>query len=98
MTDANKPVVVVTGGAGGIGQVICTTLAAEGCCVVVADINVEGAEQVAESCGGVARRVDQEILETAIHHERGARAPVMRVGLDQDRPVAHGAGLSRGTG
>ncbi len=63
MTDASKPVVVVTGGAGGIGQVICTTLAAEGWSVVVADINVEGAEQVAESCGGVARRID--ILDAA---------------------------------
>jgi NAD(P)-dependent dehydrogenase (short-subunit alcohol dehydrogenase family) len=51
-------IVVVTGGAGGIGQVICRTLADEGWTVVVCDINAEGAEAVARDVGGHARRLD----------------------------------------
>ncbi|MQX45690.1 SDR family NAD(P)-dependent oxidoreductase [Sinorhizobium medicae] len=51
-------VAVVTGGAGGIGQVICRTLADEGWSVVVCDINVEGAERVARDVGGHARFLD----------------------------------------
>lgn len=51
-------IVVVTGGAGGIGQVICRTLADEGWTVVVCDINLAGAQAVASSIGGHARRLD----------------------------------------
>ena len=51
-------VVVVTGGAGGIGQVICRTLADEGWTVVVCDLNIEGAKQVAAEVGGHARLLD----------------------------------------
>jgi 3-oxoacyl-[acyl-carrier protein] reductase len=41
---------VVTGGAGGVGAAICTLLAEEGANVVVSDIAMERAEQVAEAC------------------------------------------------
>ena len=40
-------IALVTGGAQGLGEAICHRLAAEGAHVVVADLNIEGAEQVA---------------------------------------------------
>ena len=45
-------VAIVTGGAGGIGQAYCRGLAQEGACVVVADLNGEGAEKFAETLNG----------------------------------------------
>lgn len=41
-------VAFVTGGAGGIGSATCERLASEGSHIVVADINMEGAEKVAD--------------------------------------------------
>jgi sorbitol-6-phosphate 2-dehydrogenase len=40
-------VAIVTGGAQGLGQAICLRLASEGCHVLVADINLEKAQQTA---------------------------------------------------
>jgi len=50
-------VAIVTGSGGGIGQAYAEALAREGAAVVVADINVEGAEGVAKQIvadGGTA--------------------------------------------
>lgn len=44
----SRHVVLVTGGAGGIGSETCRSFVAEGAHVVVADLNIEGATQVAE--------------------------------------------------
>lgn len=52
MTKATKPVVVVTGGASGIGAATCEVLAARGWTVVVADIAREAGEAVARAVGG----------------------------------------------
>lgn len=43
---------IVTGGATGIGEAICRRLAAAGAAIVVADINLPGAEDIAQSLGG----------------------------------------------
>jgi NAD(P)-dependent dehydrogenase (short-subunit alcohol dehydrogenase family) len=51
-------VVVVTGGASGIGEACARRYAAEGARVVIGDIDAVGAETVARDIGGVATRCD----------------------------------------
>ncbi|EEX12973.1 2,5-dichloro-2,5-cyclohexadiene-1,4-diol dehydrogenase [Citreicella sp. SE45] len=49
---------IVTGAGSGFGEGIAVRFAAEGAHVMVADINMDGAERVASACGGIACRVD----------------------------------------
>jgi NAD(P)-dependent dehydrogenase (short-subunit alcohol dehydrogenase family) len=57
--DIQGKVVIVTGGASGIGAALARRMAAEGARgIVVADINLERAQGVARECGGVALRCD----------------------------------------
>lgn len=51
-------VVVVTGGASGIGEAVVRRLASEGAKVVILDFNLEQAEKVAQEVGGRAVQVD----------------------------------------
>lgn len=51
-------VVLVTGGAGGIGGAVCRALAADGWQVAVADRDEDGARLVAEETGGLPVRLD----------------------------------------
>jgi NAD(P)-dependent dehydrogenase (short-subunit alcohol dehydrogenase family) len=61
-------VVVVTGGAMGIGRALCRRFAAEGArAVVVADIEFEGADAVAQETGGLAVRTDVSREEDIIN-------------------------------
>jgi sorbitol-6-phosphate 2-dehydrogenase len=52
-------IALVTGGAQGLGQAICQRLAAEGCHVVVADLNGEAAETTAAA---IAAATDRQTL------------------------------------
>ncbi len=50
--DARDKVVLITGGAGGIGSALAESLAADGARIVVADVNREGADAVAAALPG----------------------------------------------
>ncbi|GAB2980339.1 bifunctional rhamnulose-1-phosphate aldolase/short-chain dehydrogenase [Streptomyces pseudoechinosporeus] len=58
-------VALVTGAGSGIGKAIAQRLAAEGACVVVADLNAEGAAQVAEELGGPDKAVSVTVDVTS---------------------------------
>jgi NAD(P)-dependent dehydrogenase (short-subunit alcohol dehydrogenase family) len=61
-------VAVVTGAASGMGKAIATLYAAEGAKVVLADYNLEGAQQVAEEIqanGGTVKAVKANVAELA---------------------------------
>jgi len=77
--DLRDKVVVVTGGASGIGRALCRRFAAEGArAVVVSDLNADRASEVAREIGGfavagdVAREADVQRLveETLAAHGR----------------------------
>ncbi|WP_282945536.1 bifunctional aldolase/short-chain dehydrogenase [Cellulomonas endometrii] len=86
-------VAVVTGGGSGIGRAIAERLAAEGACVVVADVNLEAAQQVAGELGGpdVAVAVHADVTSEEAVAEL-VRATVLAFGgVDL---VVNNAGLS----
>ncbi len=56
---------LVTGGASGIGAATCRRLAAEGARVAVADVNFEGAREVAGEIDGTALELDVRSYESA---------------------------------
>jgi NAD(P)-dependent dehydrogenase (short-subunit alcohol dehydrogenase family) len=56
-------VALVTGGAQGIGSAISQGYAAEGAHVVIADINLDAAEQAARGIGGKARAMHLDVTE-----------------------------------
>ncbi|MFG2433874.1 bifunctional aldolase/short-chain dehydrogenase [Streptomyces sp. NPDC048508] len=91
-------VALVTGAGSGIGRAIAERLAAEGACVVVADLNAEGAEEVAASLGGpdqaVAVRVDvtseeqiAEAFKAAVLAFGGVDLVVNNAGISISKPL-----------
>ncbi|WP_262286786.1 bifunctional rhamnulose-1-phosphate aldolase/short-chain dehydrogenase [Micromonospora sp. MA102] len=87
-------VALVTGGASGIGRATCTALAAQGACVVIADLDHEGARQFAKELGGpdVASAVRVDVSDEASVREAIEAACLSFGGLDI---VVNNAGLSR---
>jgi len=56
-------VAIVTGGAGGIGRASCETLAAEGAKVVVADVDVDAGNEVADRIGDAAAFMQTDVSD-----------------------------------
>ncbi|WAP53172.1 bifunctional aldolase/short-chain dehydrogenase [Arthrobacter sp. ATA002] len=86
-------IALVTGAASGIGKAIATRLAAEGACVVIADLNLESAEAAAAELGGpdAAVGVQADVTDEA-QVQAAVDATVLAFGgLDL---VVNNAGLS----
>ena len=56
--DLSGKIVLVTGGASGLGSEICRVMAEGGATVVVADVQADGADNIASEIGGSAETVD----------------------------------------
>ncbi len=86
-------VAVVTGAGSGIGRAIATRLAAEGACVVVADVNVTGATEVAAELGGpdIAVPVEVDVTDEEAVEQALRAAALAFGGVDL---VVNNAGLS----
>lgn len=66
MIDLTDKIAIVTGGASGIGRGICLVLARQGASVAVTDINLDGAETVAEevaALGGKASAIELDVTD-----------------------------------
>lgn len=77
MSINKQGVVVVTGGASGIGAACAEVLAREGQRVVVADVNIEAAQEVAQRIGGVAWKIDVAEIQSV---EEAARSIEEKLG------------------
>jgi rhamnulose-1-phosphate aldolase/alcohol dehydrogenase len=89
-------VAFVTGGAGGIGSAVARSLATEGACVAVCDLDEEGAREVAESLPqpGIAARADvtdegevARAYRQAILDYGGVDVVVSNAGLASSAPI-----------
>ena len=78
-------VAIVTGSGGGIGQAYAEALAREGAAVVVADINLQGAEKVADGIkgeGGTALAVRVDVSDPVSAKEMADRTLAEFGGID----------------
>jgi len=86
-------IALVTGAASGIGRAVAVRLAAEGACVVVADLDLERAQEVATELGSadVAIGVAADVTDPAAVQAAVAAAVLAFGGIDL---VVNNAGLS----
>jgi len=85
----SERVALVTGGWGGIGGAMCRALAHQACRVVVADLDLAHAEQVATDVGGTAVRLDVRdpaSVEAAAAHAGPVDILVNAAGWDELKP------------
>jgi NAD(P)-dependent dehydrogenase (short-subunit alcohol dehydrogenase family) len=87
------PGALVTGGAGGFGRAFARRLAARGYGVVVADLDADGATEVAREVGGTAVRADVSKPEDVVAAVRAALDAYGQLDV-----VALNAGIGSGLG
>jgi rhamnulose-1-phosphate aldolase/alcohol dehydrogenase len=89
-------VALVTGGAGGIGSAVARTLSAAGACVVVTDLDFDGAEAVAQELGDTSTAVSADVTDeesvTAAFRETtleygGVDVVVSNAGIASSAPI-----------
>ena len=89
-------IAMVTGGAGGIGGAAVEALAAEGACVVVADIDTDGAQQSVDGLGASGKSVHVDVsyegdvaasLAAAVLAFGGIDIVVSNAGLASSAPI-----------
>lgn len=76
MSSQDGRVIVVTGGASGIGAACAGLLASEGCRVVVADLNADLAQEVARRIGGDAWAIDVGDIDSVESAARGVEEKI----------------------
>lgn len=90
-----KPWAIVTGGAGGIGRAICTRLAADGFDVLVADLDLDAATDLAAGLGDTCTAVEVDVsspasvaraFETALTERLAPSVLVNNAGWDRTMP------------
>ena len=78
--DVKEKIIVVTGGASGIGEALCRRFAKEGArAVAVVDIDEEGARAVAGNIGGLALRCDvsrEEDIKAVVEETEEKLGPI----------------------
>lgn len=89
MYDFSGRVTLVTGGGSGIGEATSRRFASHGSDVVVADINLEAAQRVADDIGGLAMRVDVSDVESTQAMVEAARERYGRLDI-----LVNNAGIS----
>ncbi|HST65645.1 MAG TPA: SDR family NAD(P)-dependent oxidoreductase [Mycobacteriales bacterium] len=90
---ATAPVALVTGGAGGFGRAFARRLSARGYAIVVADLDADGAAEVATDVGGTPVRADVAKPEDTVAAVHTAVEAYGRLEV-----VALNAGVSSGLG
>lgn len=78
---------LVTGGASGIGRACALRLAAAGAQVAVADLDADGAKQVAEEVSGLAVSVDLSDLDAVDRMDLDVDIVVNNAGLQHVAPI-----------
>ena len=91
LLNLNDKTALVTGGATGIGASIAETLAAAGARVVIADINLEGANLVSSKIGGHAIETDVTDPASAESAVNFSQMPNGQVRLSDRTTVKFGA-------
>ena len=68
MTQLNKKIAIVTGAGGGFGEGIAQAYVREGARVIVADINAQAAQRVADALGAHASPLVMSAAPTKCKH------------------------------
>lgn len=104
-TDLRDKVALVTGGASGLGRATCPALAEQGAHVVVADVDADGGQEVADRVGGHFVRTDVSDLGAntgavafAQEHAGGLDLAFLNAGVASGCGVGAVVGLTRALG